>query len=33
MYSINLKCVNDPPKVKEVVYFDGINFEDSIKKI
>ena len=33
MYSINLKCVDDPPEIKEVIYFDGINFEESIKNI
>jgi len=33
MYSINHKCVTNPPAIKEVVYFDGKNFEDSIKKI
>ena len=33
MYSIHLKCVNDPPEIKEIIYFDGKNFEDSIKKI
>jgi hypothetical protein len=33
MYSINLKCVNDPPKVRQIINFDGINFEESIKKI
>ena len=33
MYSINLRCVKDPPIIKKVIEFDGINFEDSIKKI
>ena len=33
MYSINLKCVDDPPEIKEIIYFDGINFEESIKNI
>ena len=33
MFSINFKCVDDPPKVKQVINFDGINFEESIKKI
>ena len=32
-YSINLKCVNDPPQIKEVIHFDGKNFEESITKI
>jgi hypothetical protein len=25
--------VDDPPEIKEVIYFDGINFEESIKNI
>ena len=33
MYSVNLRCVKNPPKVKKVIHFDGINFEDSIQKI
>ena len=33
MFSINLRCVEDPPEVIEVIHFDGINFEESIKKI
>ena len=33
MYSIHLKCVDDPPEINEIIYFDGKNFEDSIKKI
>ena len=33
MYSINLRCVKNPPEVNNVVEFDGINFEDSIKEI
>ena len=33
MYSINFKCVDDPPKIKEIIYFDGVNFEESIKNI
>ena len=33
MFSINLRCVDDPPEVKEIIHFDGINFEESIKKI
>ena len=33
MYSINLRCVNNPPAVNKIVEFDGSNFEDSIKKI
>ena len=33
VYSINLKCVDDPPKVHEVFYFDGKNFDESMKKI
>ena len=32
-YSIHLKCVDDPPEINEIIYFDGKNFEDSIKKI
>ena len=24
-YSINLKCVEDPPEIKNIVYFDGKN--------
>ena len=32
-FSVNLKCVDNPPKVHEVVHFDGLNFEESIKKI
>jgi len=28
-----LRCVDDPPEVKEIIHFDGINFEESIKKI
>ena len=33
VYSINLKCVDSPPEVSNIVYFDGKNFEESIKKI
>ena len=33
MYSINLRCVKNPPKVDRVVEFDGINFEESIKEV
>ena len=33
VYSINLKCVDRPPKVKKVIDFDGMNFDESIKKI
>jgi len=33
MYSVNLKCIINPPKVKKCVDFDGKNFEDSIKEI
>ena len=33
MYSIHLKCVDDPPEINEIIYFDGKNFEDSIKNI
>lgn len=33
VYSIHLKCVDDPPEVNEIIYFDGKNFEDSIKNI
>ena len=33
VYSVNLKCVDDPPEVNEVFYFDGKNFDESIKKI
>ena len=33
VFSVNLKCVDNPPKVHEVVHFDGLNFEESIKKI
>ena len=33
VFSVNLKCVDNPPKVREVVQFDGLNFEESIKKI
>ena len=33
MFSINLRCVKNPPDVYNVVEFDGINFEDSIKEI
>jgi hypothetical protein len=33
MYSINLRCVKNLPEVNNVVEFDGINFEDSIKEI
>jgi hypothetical protein len=28
-----LRCVKNPPDVYNVVKFDGINFEDSIKEI
>ena len=31
---MNAGCrANDPPEIKEVIYFDGINFEESIKNI
>ena len=33
MFSINFRCVEDPPEIKEIIHFDGINFEESIKKI
>ena len=33
MFSINFKCVDDPPNVRQVINFDGVNFEESIKKI
>ena len=33
MYSINLRCVNNPPSVKKIFEFDGSNFEHSIKNI
>ena len=32
-YSVNLKCVENPPEVHEIVHFDGLNFEESIKQI
>jgi hypothetical protein len=32
MYSVNLKCVKNPPKVKKLIHFNGINFEESIDK-
>ena len=27
-FSVNLKCVENPPKVKKQINFDGINFEE-----
>ena len=33
VFSINLKCVDNPPEVNKIVYFDGKNFEESIKHI
>lgn len=32
-FSVNLKCVQNPPEVHEIVHFDGLNFEESIKQI
>ena len=33
MYSINLKCLKNPPTISKIVEFDGVNFEESIKEI
>lgn len=33
MYSVNLRCVNNPPHIGKVIEFDGVNFDESIKEI
>ena len=33
MYSVNLRCVNNPPPIRKVIEFDGVNFDESIKEI
>ena len=33
MYSVNLRCVNNPPAISQVIEFDGVNFDESIKEI
>ena len=32
-YSVNLKCVENPPEIKSVIQFDGKNYEEALKKL
>lgn len=32
-YSINYKCIKDPPKVRKIIFFNGKNFKQALKEL